>query len=337
MTDEPRRGPRTHATVLLVEDNMGDALLVRTAITNAGAYEVVIAQDGDHAVELLDQRDWDLAVVDLNLPGKDGIEVIRTSKTLREKRPVIAITGESTSVYQDQAFRAGADFFLKKPLDEQGLLSALAQLCPLVEVAAVDATSRILAVGARPADVEAGCGGALLDHASEGKEIIIFTLAGGDVDGGTALRDAARASGEQLGARVVFASSTEHDMVNVQEAVKMVRTLVSELRPEIFYIPTEHDRTQNRISAHRVCMTCAPSTPLVLAYQTPSANLEFHPNHFREIEKTLDRKAELLAHFGGLDAENVAPQDAHAAARYWGRFTDLHCVEAFEVMHGVPQ
>lgn len=328
---------RTQAAVLLVEDNMGDALLVRTAITSAGAYEVVIAQDGDHAVELLGQRDWDLAVIDLNLPGKDGIEVIRVSKGLNLKRPVIAITGESSSLYQDEAFRAGADFFLKKPLDEQGLYSALTQLCPVQEVASEDVASRILAIGARPADVEAGCGGALLSHVEAGKEVIIFTLAGGDVGGGTTLRSAARAAGEKIGARVVFASSTEHEMVNVQEAVKMIRTLVTELKPEIIYIPTENDREQNRISTHRVCMTCAPSARVVLAYQTPTANLEFHPTHFMGIEKTLDRKAELLGHFAGLNVQNASPQDAHTAARYWGRFTDLHCVEAFEVMHGNPE
>lgn len=328
---------KTHAAVLLVEDNMGDALLARTAITNAGEYEVVIAQDGDHAVELLGQRDWDLAVVDLNLPGKDGIEVIRVSKKLGPKRPVIAITGESSSMYQDEAFRAGADFFLKKPLDEQGLYSALAQLCPLRVVVPEAEVSRILAIGARPADVEAGCGGSLLAHVAEGKEVIIFTLAGGDEDGGTTLRNAARAAGEQIGARVVFASSTEHEMVNVQEAAKMVRTLVTELRPEIIYVPTENDREQNRISTHRVCMTCAPSSPLVLAYQSPTATIDFHPTHFVGIEETLDKKAELLAHFGGLNVENISPQDAHTAARYWGRFSDLPRVEAFEVMHGTPR
>jgi len=332
---EPTEAPRTHADVLLVEDTIDEALLLKTAIEDAGDYTVTLAQDGDHGVERLEGRPWDLAVIDLNLPGRDGMDVIRLAKELYPDMPVIAVTAHTSDVYVDTAYRAGADLVLQKPVDKADLLEHLRQLCPLAEAGSA-AETRILALGTRPGDVFAGCGGVLLQHRDRGHDVVVFTLAGGDPDGGSRLRTAAHTAADRLGARLVFGSATEPEMINLQDAAQMVRTLVSELRPAAFYIPTDSDRTPNRVATHRVGAAMVGEVARVLAYQTPTATLDFRPNLFLDVQAVIDRKAELLQPFDGLGLENVSPPDARAAARYWGRFADPLEAEPFEVVGGEP-
>ena len=71
---------------------MDEALLVKTALMQVGDFEIVLAYDGDQAIKMLGQGEWALALVDLNLPGKDGIEVIKEAARLHPDLPVIAMT-----------------------------------------------------------------------------------------------------------------------------------------------------------------------------------------------------------------------------------------------------
>ena len=71
--------PDTPSTVrvLYVEDAFDQALLVKAFFNALPGFTVTHAQDGDHAVELIESETWDILVTDLNLPGIDGFTVIR--------------------------------------------------------------------------------------------------------------------------------------------------------------------------------------------------------------------------------------------------------------------
>ena len=69
-------GPSKKAKILLVDDSVDEILLIKTLIENAGPYQIATAQDGHEGLELLLAGGWQLALVDLTLPGPDGIELI---------------------------------------------------------------------------------------------------------------------------------------------------------------------------------------------------------------------------------------------------------------------
>ena len=127
--------PGAETTILLVEDNPDDAELVRIAMEDAGitsALEVV--QDGAEALQYVrregpyaDRRRPDLMLLDLNLPGVDGREVLRTIKSDPDLC-TIPIVVMSTSVdHNDVAasYRMHANSFVSKPPDFDQLVSTL--------------------------------------------------------------------------------------------------------------------------------------------------------------------------------------------------------------------
>ena len=110
--------------VLVVEDNETDLHLMKTLLELAG-YEVTAATDGDIGAELFVSQEWAFAIVDLLLPGKDGVEVIRIGRKEHPDLRIMIVSGSSNASLIDAAFRAGADFHLTKPIELQELLSQL--------------------------------------------------------------------------------------------------------------------------------------------------------------------------------------------------------------------
>jgi DNA-binding NarL/FixJ family response regulator len=79
-----------------------------TAVHAAGSYE--------KAVEVLPQVQPDVAVLDINLPGKSGIEVLKYIKTNAPAVTVIMLTNQSGDYYRDLCKKLGADYFLDKSI-----------------------------------------------------------------------------------------------------------------------------------------------------------------------------------------------------------------------------
>jgi two-component system chemotaxis response regulator CheY len=103
-------------TVLLVDDSDTVRRMLEWILRPAGL-ETVDAPDGLRALEILRDRKVDLAVVDLNMPGMDGIEFLRTVRATPEIRdlPVIMLTTESREEDKRLAYEAGANLYLHKP------------------------------------------------------------------------------------------------------------------------------------------------------------------------------------------------------------------------------
>ncbi|MDP2932447.1 MAG: response regulator [Chloroflexota bacterium] len=102
--------------VLIVEDEMALRESLRDWLADGG-YEVETAEDGEKALSIIDERDFGVVLLDLRLPGIDGIEVLRRS---REKRPglkTIIITAYPSVESAVKAMKAGAVDYLSKPFN----------------------------------------------------------------------------------------------------------------------------------------------------------------------------------------------------------------------------
>jgi two-component system, chemotaxis family, response regulator Rcp1 len=121
-------GPVRH--ILIVEDNRGDVLLVEVALREAGLqFELIHMADGEKAVDYLltlgnghSGQSLDLVLLDLNLPKRDGWEVLETLRSVPLQQPVPVMILSSSSAPHDmaRAERLGVSKYIRKPstLDE---------------------------------------------------------------------------------------------------------------------------------------------------------------------------------------------------------------------------
>lgn len=326
MTRDPDRAIR----VLFVEDAFDQALLVKAFLQSMGPFQVVHAQDGDHAARLVRDEAWDLLVTDLNLPGLDGFELCRIARTAHPSLPVLAVTGYTGAHYQEQAFRAGATELLTKPLDRDEFVAKVGELLGLGSGVGRPA---VLAVGGLAGDVEMGCGASLVLHRREGADVTIVPLARDEMDpAGEGLRAAARAAA-QLGARLVV---EEPALDDTQRRIALLDRLVRDLKPQVVYVPASDEAHPARREAFRIARAVAGDVPALLGYQTATTGLDFRPGRFRDVTDTLMDKLEALTAYQapGLHRPDLAPRLAQAYARYWGRLDRFLEVEAFEVVRG---
>ena len=113
-------------TVLIVDDNESSRLTLQDLLEHDG-YMAMGAPDGFIATKIVRQETIDLVFLDVNMPGKDGIEVLREIKIINELLPVVMITAmPSTDVYQ-WALEEGALTLLPKPVDVKQIRHILRQ------------------------------------------------------------------------------------------------------------------------------------------------------------------------------------------------------------------
>jgi DNA-binding NtrC family response regulator len=118
----------TTANVLVVDDDRDTRANLSDILMDLG-YHVETAHDGPSALELVRTKPFDVALLDLKMPGMDGLTLYREIKRLRSGTVALIVTAHATSETAARALQAGAWQVLAKPVDFQ-------QLLPLVESAA---------------------------------------------------------------------------------------------------------------------------------------------------------------------------------------------------------
>lgn len=113
--------------ILVVEDDRTIARFVELELTHAG-YRVEKVADGAAALELIENDAPDLLVLDLMLPGIDGIEVARRIRASGSRLPILMLTARSETRDVVTGFEAGTDDYLRKPFEIPELLSRIAAL-----------------------------------------------------------------------------------------------------------------------------------------------------------------------------------------------------------------
>ena len=127
--EQPASAPRRFAPgqhVLVVEDNAINREVAREMLTLAGL-EVTEAHNGLEALRLIDQRTFDLVMMDVQMPELDGIEAVRAVRTIDHLRdlPVIAITAHAMLGDRERFIEAGMSDYVSKPIDETQLMKVL--------------------------------------------------------------------------------------------------------------------------------------------------------------------------------------------------------------------
>ncbi|MFC1582666.1 response regulator [Planctomycetota bacterium] len=114
-------------TVMVADDDPHICLLVKHALTARG-FKVVSARDGAEAIGLAQAWDLDLALIDLNMPGTDGLEAIKVLHMSEPDLPIMVITGETDGARRRRAREWGGHLILNKPLRLDGLMEGINQL-----------------------------------------------------------------------------------------------------------------------------------------------------------------------------------------------------------------
>ena len=118
-------------TILVIDDSASLRQVVRMALTGAG-YDVLEAGDGKAALALLDGRQVNMSVCDINMPVMNGIEFVKAAKQLPAYKfmPILMLTTESQDSKKEEGKAAGAKAWMVKPFSPTQLVSAVGKLCP---------------------------------------------------------------------------------------------------------------------------------------------------------------------------------------------------------------
>lgn len=115
---------RKQGAVLVIDDDE----LVRSLFEETLGkleYRVVTAVDGPRGLELLRQHKFNLAFIDLKMPGMDGAEIFREVKTIKPDLPVVIITGYPDSDMMNRALAHGPFGIMKKPFNNVDIITAV--------------------------------------------------------------------------------------------------------------------------------------------------------------------------------------------------------------------
>ena len=109
--------------ILVVDDEPAMVGAVSALVGSAG-HHVVTAYDGDTALRRLAEESPDLVLLDLAMPGRDGVDVVRAARQSSDV-PIIILTGETDELAKVEALDAGADDYVTKPFGRQELLARI--------------------------------------------------------------------------------------------------------------------------------------------------------------------------------------------------------------------
>ena len=117
------------ARILCVEDSDDSLFMLHRRLSRAG-FDVKVAINGAEGVDWAKTLLPDLVVMDLNLPGLNGLEATRRLKSQPETRhiPVLVLTANTSKKSRDDAFSAGCDDFETKPIDFGSVLEKIRAL-----------------------------------------------------------------------------------------------------------------------------------------------------------------------------------------------------------------
>jgi len=114
--------------ILVVEDNEMNMQLFEYLLEESG-FEIVKATTGEEALRLAAQEKPDLILMDIHLPGMDGLSVVRELKAGGEMEgvPILALTAHAMRGDKDRFLQAGCDGYISKPIDVKTFIPSIRQ------------------------------------------------------------------------------------------------------------------------------------------------------------------------------------------------------------------
>ena len=123
-----------NSRILVVEDEPKVASFVQRGLEENG-FSCGIAIDGLMGKRMFDTGDYDLLILDINLPYKNGIELCKEIRGINQKIPVIMLTALGTTEDKLSGFDSGADDYLVKPFEFRELLARIRSLLKRISIA----------------------------------------------------------------------------------------------------------------------------------------------------------------------------------------------------------
>ncbi|HUN69413.1 MAG TPA: ATP-binding protein [Burkholderiales bacterium] len=132
LQDYARRGGAAKALRVLVADDNPTNREVLARILERGGHSATLVPDGERALDALEGSQFDIALIDRNMPRLSGLETvqaIRLTAGARERLPVMMLSADVTADAKRECLEAGADAFLAKPIEAARLLEEIQVLC----------------------------------------------------------------------------------------------------------------------------------------------------------------------------------------------------------------
>ncbi|AKC71702.1 response regulator transcription factor [Pandoraea oxalativorans] len=169
--ESPRR-------VLLVEDDVHIADLLTLHLRDE-RFEVVHCADGNEGLRRLAEGGWDALILDLMLPGVDGLEICRQARQMTRYTPIIITSARASEVHRILGLELGADDYLAKPFSVLELVARVKALMRRVDALARNARMEagslaIAGLFIDPIAREATLGGKLLDLTPREFDLLYF-------------------------------------------------------------------------------------------------------------------------------------------------------------------
>src|SRR4051812_5804757 len=125
LTDYARRSPDARKIRVLVADDNRTNREVLSKILDRGGHSVKLVEGGEQMLDALEHERYDVVILDRNMPGLSGVEALQALRVMErggERTPVIMLSADATAEAKKEAYDAGADSFLSKPIEALRLL-----------------------------------------------------------------------------------------------------------------------------------------------------------------------------------------------------------------------
>lgn len=126
--NSPKSSPGQHH-ILIVDDSELDQQITRAMLENTNS-TFASAYNGQQAVEIVQKEDFDLVLMDIQMPVMDGIEASRQIRLTHPRLPIIALSASTRPHEPERCLSAGMNSFMSKPIDSERLIFMLEQWLP---------------------------------------------------------------------------------------------------------------------------------------------------------------------------------------------------------------
>lgn len=136
--------------IMVVEDD-ADTRKLMEAVLDANGYDVLLAEDGKDALDVMSDRHVDLVLLDVMMPRMDGYSFAETLRKYKNNMPILMVTAREAPSDKKRGFLVGTDDYMVKPVDEEEMLLRIKALLRRSRIA----SERRLEVGRTVLDYDA--------------------------------------------------------------------------------------------------------------------------------------------------------------------------------------
>ena len=128
------RGEKSVFHILVVDDNKNTRMYFEAVLKNNG-YTVIVAKNGEDALDVMDKEHIDLVVLDIMMPKMDGYEFTKTLRECNNNLPILMVSAKQLPVEKNKGFAVGTDDYMTKPVDQDEFLYRIKALLRRAKIA----------------------------------------------------------------------------------------------------------------------------------------------------------------------------------------------------------